>query len=83
VTQHKSALQMAAPFIAVGATMALRKMMNGGYRQFTGHGAPDPTAPGTPIMKAMVWAMTTAAAAALLEVAIYRLTAGSDDASTD
>lgn len=74
---------MAAPILAVGATMALRKIMNGGYRQFTGHRPPDPNAPGTPVMKAMLWAVTTAAAAALVEVAIYRLTAEPDNASAD
>jgi cation transporter-like permease len=83
VTQHKSALQMAAPILAVGATMALRKIMNGGYRQFTGHRPPDPNAAGTPIVQAMVWAVTTAAAAALVEVLIYRLTAEPDDVSAD
>jgi hypothetical protein len=81
VAQHKSGLQIAAPFLAVGATMALRKVMNGGYRQFTGKRPPDPNSPSTPFMNAVLWAMTTAAAAALLEVAIYRLTAGPDDAT--
>lgn len=83
MTHNKSALHMAAPIIAVGATMALRKIMNGGYRQFTGHGAPDPNEPGTPLLKAMAWAVTTAAAAALLEVVIYRLTAEPAETSTD
>lgn len=73
--QQKTALQMAAPILAVGATMVLRKVLNGGYRQFTGHRPPDPTAPGTPVISAIMWAVTTAAAAALVEVAIYRLTA--------
>lgn len=72
---------MAAPFIAVGATMALRKMMNGGYRQFTGKRPPDPNSPSTPLLNAVIWTVTTAAAAALLEVAIYRLTAEADDAT--
>lgn len=83
MAQHKSGLQMAAPIIAVGATMALRKVMNGGYRQLTGHRPPDPNSPSTPVLNAVLWAVATAAAAALVEVAIYRITAGSDDGADD
>jgi len=83
VAQHKSGLQMAAPFIAVGATMALRKVMNSGYRQFTGKRPPDPNSPSTPLLNAVLWTVATAAAAALLEVAIYRITAGPEDGADD
>lgn len=83
MAQNNSALHMAAPFIAVGATMALRKMMNGGYRQLTGKTPPDPNSSSTPVMTAILWAVATAAAGALLEVAIYRLTATPDDSSVN
>lgn len=73
-------MHLVAPIVAIGATMLVRKAMNSGYRRVTGHDAPDPRAPQVTFARAMLWAIVTAATAAAVEVAVYRLTnqAGSD-----
>jgi hypothetical protein len=69
-----SAMHLLAPVIAFGATWGMRKVVNGGYRQIVGSAPPDPLKSSTPLVRAIVWAATTAALAAVVEVAIYRLT---------
>jgi hypothetical protein len=68
------ALHLVAPLLAFGATYAVRKALTVGFRQVTGKSAPDPHERGTPFMTAVMWAAATAAAAAIVEVAVYRFT---------
>jgi hypothetical protein len=64
-----------APIVAIGATMLVRKAMNVGYRRATGTDAPGPRDPGVTLGRALIWAVVTAATAAAVEVAVYRITA--------
>ncbi len=68
------AMHLIAPIVAIGATMVVRRVMNSSYRRVTGSDAPDPRAPGVTFARALMWAVVTAAAAAAVEVAVYRLT---------
>lgn len=67
-------MHLVAPIVAIGATMVVRKMLNSGYRRVTGSPAPDIQEPGVTFTRALVWAVATAAAAAAVEVAVYRMT---------
>ncbi len=63
-----------APLVAIGATWALRRAMNLGYKAVTGTPAPKPDDPTLSWARAFVWAAATASAAAVVEVAIFRYT---------
>lgn len=67
-------MHLVAPIVAIGATMIVRKVLNSGYRRVTGSPAPDIHQPGVTLTRALVWAVATAATAAAVEVAVYRLT---------
>lgn len=62
-----------APLAAIGATMLVRKMMNSGYEGVTGHPAPAPRDPAISFGRALLWTAVTAATAAVVEVAVYRI----------
>lgn len=62
-----------APLIAIGATMVARSLMNRGYRTVTGSPAPGANDPGVSFTRAVMWAGMTAATAAIVEVAAYRM----------
>jgi hypothetical protein len=62
-----------APIAAIGATMLVRKMMNSSYERVTGHPAPAPRDPAVSFGRALMWTAVTAATAAVVEVAVYRL----------
>lgn len=67
-------LHALAPLVAIGATWALRRAMNLGYKAVTGSPAPKPDDPTLSWARAFVWAAATASAAAVVEVAIFRYT---------
>lgn len=67
-------MHLVAPIVAIGATMLVRKALNSGYKRVTGSAAPDPREPGVTLGRALMWAVVTAATAAAVEVAVYRLT---------
>jgi Protein of unknown function (DUF4235) len=62
-----------APIAAIGATMLVRKMMTSGYERITGHDAPAPRDPRVSFTRALIWTAFTAATAAVVEVAVYRV----------
>jgi hypothetical protein len=62
-----------APLAAIGATMLARKLMTSGYERVTGRHAPAPRDPGVSFGRALVWTAFTAATAAVVEVAVYRI----------
>lgn len=66
-------MHLVAPLVAVGATMIVRKALNSGYRRITGSDAPNPREPQVTFGRALMWAVVTAATAAAVEVAVYRL----------
>lgn len=63
-----------APIAAIGATMLVRKIMTSGYERATGRPAPAPRDPSVSFARALMWTAVTAAAAAVVEVAVYRMT---------
>ena len=64
---------LVAPIIAIGATMLVRKLMNDGYKRVSGGPVPDLRDPHTTISRALFWTAITAATAAVVEVAVYRI----------
>lgn len=67
------AMHLIAPIVAVGATMLVRKALNSGYRRVTGSPAPSPGERDVTLGRALMWAVVTAATAAAVEVAVYRI----------
>ncbi len=62
-----------APILAIGATMLVRKWMNSGYKRVAKGPVPTPGDPSISFGRALVWSAATAAAAAVVEVAVYRI----------
>ncbi len=62
-----------APVAAIGATMLVRKLMTSGYERISGRPAPAPRDPAVSFTRALVWTAVTAATAAVVEVAVYRV----------
>lgn len=71
--RNTAAMHLITPVVAMGATMVLRKVLNAGYRRVTGSPPPSASDTNVTFRRAMFWAITTAATAAIVEVAIYRL----------
>lgn len=66
-------VHVVAPLLAIGATMVARSLLNRGYRAVTGSPAPGANDPGVTFLRAVMWAGMTAATAAIVEVAVYRM----------
>jgi len=66
-------MHIVAPITAIGATMVMRKVLNAAYESRTGNQAPDPRDNRVGFGRALMWAVVTAAAAAAVETAVYRL----------
>lgn len=66
-------VHIVAPLAAIGATMIARSLLNRGYRTVTGSPAPGANDPGVTFVRAVIWAGMTAATAAIVEVAVYRM----------
>ncbi len=64
-----------APLAAIGATWAVRKALDTGYRSVTGHSAPNSQDVQVKLGSALMWAAITAASAAVVEVAVFRFLA--------
>ena len=65
-------LKVAAPIIAVGATWAVRKLMDKSYSGLTGNPPPRANDPDQRLTKVLLWATATAAAIAVVDVVISR-----------
>jgi hypothetical protein len=65
-------LKVAAPIIAIGATWAVRKVMEKGYSGLTGNAPPRANDPDQKLTRVLVWATATAAAIAIVDVVISR-----------
>ena len=66
-------MHLVAPITAIGATMVMRKVLNAAYESRTGNQAPDPRDKRVGFGRALMWAVVTAAAAAAVETAVYRV----------
>ena len=76
---HSAAVHVIAPLAAMAATWVARKVMDSTYRGVTGHRPPSADDPRTSLKKALVWAAITAAVAAVVEVAVYRIASPDSD----
>lgn len=72
--QVNPVLHIVAPIAAIAATMVVRKAMNMAYAKVAGHEPPAPRDPAVAMTRAIAWAAVTAATAAVVEVAVYRIT---------
>lgn len=64
-----------APLAAIGATWLTRKALDTGYRSISGRAAPNSQDAQVRLGSAMMWAAITAASAAVVEVAVFRVLA--------
>lgn len=62
-----------APIIAIGATMLVRKWMNSGYKRLATGPVPTAGDPRVSFGRALMWSALTAATAAVVEVAVFRI----------
>lgn len=69
------AVKIVAPFLALGAAWAVRKAMETAYERSTGTKPPHAGDPDASMRRIILWAASTAAAIAIVNVAIDRLSA--------
>jgi hypothetical protein len=62
-----------APIVAIGATMLVRKWMNSGYKRVAKGPVPTAGDPRVSLGRALMWSAITAATAAVVEVAVFRI----------
>ena len=62
-----------APIVAIGATMLVRKWMNTGYKRVAKGPVPTAGDPRVSFGRALMWSAVTAATAAVVEVAVFRI----------
>jgi hypothetical protein len=73
IQQNNVAIHVVAPIVAMTATWAVRKMLDSGYRKALGRKAPVADDPTVNLGNALIWSAITAASAAVVEVAVYRI----------
>lgn len=73
VVEINPVAHLIAPIAAIGATMLVRKLMTTGYERISGRPAPAPRDPAVSFSRALMWTAVTAATAAVVEVAVYRI----------
>jgi hypothetical protein len=66
-------MHVVAPLAAIAVTMIVRNAFNKGYEKSTGKKPPLPRDPRTSAMQAILWTATITTAAAVAEVAVYRI----------
>ncbi len=71
------AAKVAAPLIALAATWVVRQVMERGYTRITGTKPPHASDREQSLRRVIIWAATTAAAMAVVTVAIDRFSAPS------
>ncbi len=74
-------LKYAAPVIAIGATWAVKKIMDKSYQRFTGSPPPRASDRDSGMVRILLWATATAAAIAIVDVVITRIAATQDQSS--
>ena len=75
LVEVSTALKVAAPMIALGASWLVRKALDGAYRRTTGSAPPKAADRDVNIGRVLVYAAASAVAIALVNVAIDRMTA--------
>jgi Protein of unknown function (DUF4235) len=69
-----TAAKLIGPLAAAGAAWGVRKMMDGAYRKKTGNEPPRAGDPEQSMRRILLWAAVTAAALAVVKVAVDRAT---------
>lgn len=64
--------QVLVPIVAIGATMAARRLLDFGYERVTGRTPPRAMDPSTSLRQALLWAALGAVVAAEVEVLVHR-----------
>jgi hypothetical protein len=75
VEDSSTMIKIIAPVAAIGATWLVRKVLDSGYKAATGKQPPHASDPGQSMTRIILWAATTAAAIAVVNVVIDRLSA--------
>jgi hypothetical protein len=75
LVEASTAIKVVAPFVALAATWVVRKAMDSAYTRATGHEPPRASDPQASMRRILVYAAVTAAAVAVVNVAVDRLTA--------
>ena len=71
--QVNPVMHLIAPVAAIAVTMVVRNMLNKGYEKSTGHKPPLARDPNTPAVQAILWTAAITTAAAVAEIAVYRI----------
>ena len=71
--QVNPVMHIVAPLAAIAVTMIVRNAFNKGYEKTTGKKPPLPRDPGTSAIQAIMWTAAITTAAAVAEVAVYRI----------
>jgi hypothetical protein len=75
LVEASTILKIAAPIITIGATWAVRKVLEKAYTSAIGGQPPRASDPDASMRRVILWAVATAAAVAVVNVAVDRLTA--------
>ncbi len=70
-----STLKLVAPVVAIGATFVVRKVLEVGYTRATGSAPPRANDRDQSMGRVLLWAVATAAAIAMVNLAVDRMTA--------
>jgi hypothetical protein len=66
-------MHLIAPMAAIAVTIVVRNLINKGYEKSTGKKPPEARDPRVSAVRAIVWTATITTAAAVAEVAVYRI----------
>ncbi len=66
-------MHLVAPVAAIAVTIVVRNLFNKGYEKSTGRKPPEARDPRTSAIQAIVWTAAITTAAAVAEVAVYRI----------
>jgi Protein of unknown function (DUF4235) len=75
LVEPSTATRIAAPLIALGATWLVREILERGYVRATGNQPPHASDPSQRMSRIILWAAATAAAVAVVNVVIDRISA--------
>lgn len=75
LVEAPTTMKIVAPFLALGAAWAVQKVLAEIYERTTGTKPPHAGDPDVSMRRILIWAATTAAAVAVVNVAIDRATA--------
>ncbi|MEI6360489.1 MAG: DUF4235 domain-containing protein [Actinomycetes bacterium] len=66
-------MHLIAPIAAIAVTIVVRNLINKGYEKSTGKKPPEARDPRVSAVRAILWTATITTAAAVAEVAVYRI----------